>query len=712
MATPDGPAYRPLFAQQAVFSLKQADIGTELTRASGMGTDAQASLSAPLSREQALGVLAALAGSPSNLTTPCEVRYRVRVDPTTIRLDGAWAAVYDALAARPDATAIGWPALLRYFAALIGGGVIAARVETSTGGRPAAAAEVAAIFPRFLAMGAVILRRLTPDLAPQDPANVYGLRDRPDDWLRLNLRQTLGSTTDASITLAARLEEVLGRCLDGSDWGDYVHLIGPTGDLGGGLSPTPRRVRTGRAVMSQQLPMAAQPDRSLRSLSLMMRPVTAVPPSAAATVASDAASPAVAVGPATAHIPIGEIYIDPPDTEQLRNLPVVEDPASPVWHDRANPASYWYTPAFTVVQPAPTANPDTSPFLFSCVQTGATATGRGLDGTIRLTLIRSMSAATKAALPAGAQAQPVPLGNLAISLQVPFRDSGDGMTKTHDLTGTVQQTGDTLTVTVKVLDDWVKLSYAALAYPGIQPQPARLLVTYTYDAYVVVRQGSLNLGYGGKLAQIPIAESAVRSLAASPRLVASMAVRPDLEADGILTNFINRTHYAVQTFGRQEKVDVLFPCNTLGALYQLNGNSGCQDAFKLDQTVYKLYEEIKELKHPLYQVFRSLQQPGLFMVAPTSYRITRFGPADGASAYRPAIAVYAAIDLQAKPPTPTSQYVVKATLQPDVPPYVRRELRAKLEAYAQSPVIQFPTEVSSVPNYQWLVGAPVPCTST
>jgi hypothetical protein len=100
------------------------------------------------------------------------------------------------------------------------------------------------------------------------------------------------------------------------------------------------------------------------------------------------------------------------------------------------------------------------------------------------------------------------------------------------------------------------------------------------------------------------------------------------------------------------------------------------------------------------------------MVAPTSYRITRFGPADGASAYRPAIAVYAAIDLQAKPPTPTSQYVVKATLQPDVPPYVRRELRAKLEAYAQSPVIQFPTEVSSVPNYQWLVGAPVPCTST
>jgi hypothetical protein len=517
-------------------------------------------------------------------------------------------------------------------------------------------------------------------------------------------------TSGTSITLAARLEDVLGGCLDGLNWDDYVHLIGPTGAFGGGLSPTPHRVRSGRTVMAQQLPVAVQPDRSFRSLSLMMRPVAAVPPTAAATVASDAAAPVVAVGPATAHIPIGDIVIDPPDAAQLRNLPVVEDPASPVWHDRANPASYWYAPAFTVVPPAPNANPDTSPFLFTCVQTGATATGRGLDGTIRFTLNKSMSAATKAALPAGAQAQAVPLGNLAISLELPFRDSTDQTNKIHTLTGTVQQAGDTLTVTVKVLDDWVKLSYAALAYPGIQPQPARLVVTYTYDAYVVVRPGSLNLGYGGKVAQIPIVGSAVRSqMAASPRLVAMMAVRPDLESDTILTNFINRTHYAVQTLARQERVDVVFPCNTLGALYQLNGTSGCQDVFKLDQTSYKLYEEIKELKHPLYQVFRSLQQPGLFLVAPTSYRITRFGPADGARAYRPAIAVYAAIDLNAKPPTPTSQYVVKATLQPDVPPYARRELRAKLEAYAQSPVIQFPTEVSSVPNYQWLVGMSTPC---
>jgi len=32
-----------------------------------------------------------------------------------------------------------------------------------------------------------------------------------------------------------------------------------------------------------------------------------------------------------------------------------------------------------------------------------------------------------------------------------------------------------------------------------------------------------------------------------------------------------------------------------------------------------------------------------------------------------------------------------------------------LESYALSPILQFPTEVSSVPDYKWLVGAPAPC---
>src|SRR6202035_371826 len=67
-AATDGRSYRPLFAQQAVFSLQQADTGMELASAAGMGTEAHVSLSAHLSRDQALGVLAALEGSASNLT--------------------------------------------------------------------------------------------------------------------------------------------------------------------------------------------------------------------------------------------------------------------------------------------------------------------------------------------------------------------------------------------------------------------------------------------------------------------------------------------------------------------------------------------------------------------------------------------------------------------------------------------------------------------
>ncbi len=738
--TVEGRTYRPLFAQEARFSLLETGSGIEVGRASGMGAEPHASLSVQLSRDQAIGVVTALRGSASNLTARCDVRYRVRRQPQTIRLQGSWAAVYDALAAGADTSkTIDQRALLRYFAALVGGGALEARVESPDGARRSAPEELAAIFPRFVALSGMILRRVTTALPPDDARNVYMLRDRPDDHLTLDLRQGIAATEDAHLLIEARLEDVIGS-LQGADWNAFVHLIGPTGALGGGLSPTPQRVRSGRTIAPPQLPMAMQPDRSVRSLPLMMRPVSAVGPPATAMVASDAAAPSLRVGPAV-HIPIGDIVIDPPDAEQLRILPVVEDPASPVWHDRANPASYWYPAAFTVVQSVPAANPDTSPFLFTCVQTGATATGHGLDGSVRFTLTRGMSAAARAACPAGAPSQALPLGNLAISLELPFRDQ-DGTTKVHPLTGTVEQSGDTLTVIVKLLDDWVKLCYGALAYPNFQVQPARLVITYTYDAYVIIRKGGLGLAYGGKVAQLPLTRSPIEARSMGDRpyydaqsqslqsplgslrfareapngapvnrrlasaMMATALAKPDLEADGILTSFINRTHYAVQTLARQERVDVFFPCDTLGGLYQLNGQSGCQDAFKLDQTHYQLYEEIKELKHPLYQVFRSLQQPGLFLVLPAAYRITRFGHSEGSRAYRPAIAVYATIDLTAIPP---SEYVVRATLQPDVPAYARRELLAKLESYALSPILQFPTEVSSVPDYKWLVGAPAPC---
>ena len=138
--------------------------------------------------------------------------------------------------------------------------------------------------------------------------------------------------------------------------------------------------------------------------------------------------------------------------------------------------------------------------------------------------------------------------------------------------------------------------------------------------------------------------------AGSPLMQASLLVRPQLSAVAIrpevtvnaalIAQFARK--YSLQRLARLCETEALLPCTGLGELYrQVQGGAsqavGCQDSFKLGQTEFRQYQHLPALDQPGYQVWRSLQRPGRFLVAPTRFDFTRFGPADGDRAFRPAV---------------------------------------------------------------------------
>ena len=100
------------------------------------------------------------------------------------------------------------------------------------------------------------------------------------------------------------------------------------------------------------------------------------------------------------------------------------------------------------------------------------------------------------------------------------------------------------------------------------------------------------------------------------------------------------------------------------------------------------------------------------MLVPATYRVSRYGPGEAPDrAYRPAILVYG--EISADPAT--NKYIFSATLQPDVPYFVRRALLETLIAHSPAgtpPVLVLPTdplvEASLAPTWTVLPGMDPP----
>ncbi|HET7729426.1 MAG TPA: hypothetical protein VFK48_05285, partial [Usitatibacter sp.] len=183
--------------------------------------------------------------------------------------------------------------------------------------------------------------------------------------------------------------------------------------------------------------------------------------------------------------------------------------------------------------------------------------------------------------------------------------------------------------------------------------------------------------------------------------------RPPLAASAAFAELLRKVKYVRRTMLRQETLDLAFPCSSLGAFYReeregLPQAIGCTQAIRLGQAVVRQYQEIPELASSACRVYRSLQQPGRFLVLPAAYRITRYSPSIVGKGWRPAVAAFTVLDPEVDA---NNRILFQATLQPDLPLHARRALADRLAALARNPVIEYPTEIGADVEYAWLVGA-------
>lgn len=810
-----GEEIRPIFARNGQFRLiaERGGSDTVIASAQSSGPSLRVAFSAMLTQAETLDVLSSLDGQPSRLRLQGEISFRAGARYVSLRLQGSWAGVHDFLKARSDANGeLGVAELQAAFNDMLSTQVIAVVGLTPSGTEePATAPDPAALFQGFMRTSAVILERRSPQLATADQPSRYKLKARPHPSFTFSYTQSWSAASMRTLALDSGLEEIIGGALDGVAREQFLHIVClPTGN-GSGTMSAPRRVRSagGSRGMPSERTQLGLLDGEVKSISLAMRPSTAAL-SPAALMTSDVIRPRPGNSASNEDVPnqwwLDDVVLERPISIRPRPLPVVDDPSKPIWRDRIDAERYWYAPAFELLRPAGNAVPDTSPFLFIYQRVGVTGEGKpALTGTVRFTLQKRMSDATRAALQAlgyvGEAADrgnahrsalprtarfeikpaEIPMTNLSVSLAIPYIDERDGKLKSNVLQGKVSQVNDIITVSVSLLNDSVRLCYGALAVPGFQREPARLQVAYTFEAYAPIRETQLQLVAGGKISRTPIAHSKEAAkafahqphfdattttyrdqagevrlnreaslgdsipppqtaplvqqrafttniasvppsvaraatssasinaapLVVTPMLPTTVIARPPIRPSGELAELLQKSRQATRTLVRQEQVAALYPCEQLGALYRQTSDMGseavgCVDALKLGQTVLRNYAEMPELAHPLYRVFRALQQPGRFLILPAAYRITRYAPSVPDKAYRPAIAVYSSIDLT----NPGNNRVIyHATLQPDIPLHLRRGLQSRLAAEARDPVFEYPTEIAAEAEYAWNVGS-------
>ncbi len=425
--------------------------------------------------------------------------------------------------------------------------------------------------------------------------------------------------------------------------------------------------------------------------------------------------------------------IFPPANEQP-HVPQMDQPDLPCWPDSVDPSRYWYMPMFDVVAPDPAQLASASPYLYRFQSSGHSVSGRpGIDATIVFTIRGTLGADTTHRLQelGNPPAKPVPFVNLAVTLSIPFRDE-QGRTRREHFTATTETHGDTVVARVALLDDWARLAYGALAMEGFQAEPPRIRVDVGFQARVPMAAPKIPVVLASKFQRIQLldstpvrqsdsevvlatsagrisfmreANSSTRA-AVKPFASQSLAIYGRLHSAVLASVVSERPLYGLQTVGRSQEFDCLFPCESLGALYvevTTDGEVtiGCQDALKLAQTEYRQYTALND-PHITgkVQVWRSLSQPGRFLIVPRQYQITRFGPDAGDRAYRPAIFLYSLLD--AEHPE-NNRCVLTASVGPDLAPHEVERLREVLRGYSPNPRLEYVTEIQADVTFTWSI---------
>lgn len=741
-----GKPIQPLFARAAEFALRSDE--TQLQGVEAFGPGPTAAFSLTLGREDSLEALSAIRGSSTRLSLTCSLDYLISERVRYLRVRGQYGAIYARLV-QEDRRPLDRLTLERLIATMVFDGTIAVESEPE-------AASTQTITAAFLKVSSPVLQRVT---AP-DGERFSPRRPPTGQTLDVSLKSDGGGRHD-TLELTSGLDELFRGCMEGQDSSAFIHLVAP--DETGTWAPLPKRwVQSGdRETRGPRAPGAANLARigtSAVALSSVARPNAVVSVSAHSLMADTTVHATKLDGSKIHYWAMDNLSLTAVGAMQPaeRSLPVVVDPAAPLWTDRVDTNLHWYAPVLTAALPAPNTALDSSSFLFAFHTAGHTSSGAvGLEGTIRFRLQSGMSAQTQASWEAAgrAAAKPVPMNGLSVALVVPFRDQA-GAARTQTFPATLTFEGDSVIAEVALIDDWLRLTYGALSTAGFQTNPAALNVAYTFEAYVPLNEDNLSLLFDRKLALTQIVRSSAAekpeagyfdaekmayrtplgaiqfaqeasipkgqgrgavprapAAALSGRLQASsFAIRPELVHSSAVAELLQRRRYGMQSLGRDASQTVLYPCATLGAFYVQDEVEtgrvaiGCRDALKLGQTEFRQYDRVEQLDDADFTVWRSLQQPGHFLLVPARWSIARFAADDPERAYRPAILVYSTLDAEVPA---NNRCAMLASLIPDVSPAKQRALKRSLAALAQVPVLRLVNEIEAELEYAW----PLPANS-
>ncbi|MFD2501093.1 hypothetical protein ACFSTI_22385 [Rhizorhabdus histidinilytica] len=290
----------------------------------------------------------------------------------------------------------------------------------------------------------------------------------------------------------------------------------------------------------------------------------------------------------------------------------------------------------------------------------------------------------------------------------------------------------------------MRLAYGSLAYPDFQSRAPELSVAYSFRGYVPIDEGNLQLLFDRKAALVALGtgrrarslgagyldtdmlswsdgaasvkfsrEPAGRSRAAMvarprPAAVATLAVKPNLLQAATIAELLRRRRYGIRSIARAQALPAVLPCRDFGAFYREDRDGeivaiGCQDAFRLGQTVYRQFERLDDLSDATASVWRSLQQPGRFLVVPARWSIGRFDlQAPAERAYRPAIFLYSSVD--ADDPA-NNRCALLASLVPDIDPARYLAIRRGLAGLAATPLLLSLDDVEAQIGFRWTVPA-------
>ena len=463
-----------------------------------------------MGRNDALYLLDAINGPNSPLRLDAVVKFGVAESGERIRFSTDLGQVYTFLdrVAGPDRVFYGVD-LQNYLGLMIEQGIVSSgytsQVDTSS------ADKAKATLPTFLRAAQSLFTPIDGGDAYRDLGPQYRLKHMQIGNMTVRFEtEAFGGQALKSLDFQSPLHQVLGPALRGQNLDAYVHLVVVGG---GGRGPTelPRRVRSPE-LRPRSRPGAislAAIGNSAVPLSLAIRPTSNTNRIDNKITMALLSQHALLANLEYAHIDLAG--------NAPRRLPVVTDQQFGLWQDRVDGNGHlWHAPRFALVSPTPTTPPESSPFLFTYRVSGHDAQGRpGLEGAIKVTLRRERPAEVQAQMDAQnlRDVFPVALTNINVGLEIPFRDQSGATKRNLIAASTIEDDGQTVVATINVLDDWVRLSYGALAFQDFQPgEQARLVVQYSFEAYREVKRGSaspeLILAFGGKSVGVPVTQGA------------------------------------------------------------------------------------------------------------------------------------------------------------------------------------------------------------